>query len=356
MGRDTFSARRRALLRAVCALPLLSAGCRRPGANQRVYVTNEDSGDVTVIDAEDDRVVASISVGTRPRGLRVDHAARRLYVAVTGSTKAGPTAVAAALPPENPATDGIAVVDLEGGAVVARLPSGRTPGTLALLQGAGRLFVSNEETAGLSLVNVTSSRLVRTLGVGVEPSGVELRPDGEVAYVASEGSHRVDVIAVASFTRIAIVETGLRPRSVAFTPDGERAYVANELSASLTVVDAGAHRPIATIELPMPRSGTAGIPPRPMGVVASPVEPRVFVTTGRGGGVAVIDTSKNRVLDVIERVGARPSGIGITNDGRKLYTANGPSDDVSVIDVQSRRVLSRVPAGRSPWGVAIERG
>lgn len=353
----TSFAKRREVLRALCALPLLSIGCRRPGQGQRVYVTNEDSGDVTVIDAADDRVVATIPVGKRPRGVRVDHPARRLYVAVSGSPKVGPTSVAAALPPADAAADGIAVVDLDRRVVLTRLASGPDPAALALLEGAGRLFVSNEETAGLSLVNVTSGELERTLGVGIAPEGVELRPDGEILYVTSEGSHRIDVITVASFARVAIVETGLRPRAIAFSPGGERAFVTNELGASLTVIDSAAHRRIGVIELPLVRSGGGGggVPPRPMGIVVSPNEQRAYVTTGRGGSVAVIDTEDHRVLTTIERVGARPWGIGITADGRKLYTANGPSNDVSVIDVRSRQVLRRIPVGRSPWGIAIER-
>jgi YVTN family beta-propeller protein len=53
------------------------------------------------------------------------------------------------------------------------------------------------------------------------------------------------------------------------------------------------------------------------------------------------------------RVGTRPWGIALTPDGKKLYVANGPSNDVSVVDTESLRVVATVPAGKSPWGVAI---
>jgi len=52
-------------------------------------------------------------------------------------------------------------------------------------------------------------------------------------------------------------------------------------------------------------------------------------------------------------VGARPWGIALSADGRRLYAANGPSNDVSVVDTQSLRVIARIPAGRSPWGVVL---
>ena len=52
-------------------------------------------------------------------------------------------------------------------------------------------------------------------------------------------------------------------------------------------------------------------------------------------------------------VGTRPWGIAITRDGRYLYTANGPSNDVSVVDTESMSVVATVPVGERPWGVAI---
>ena len=52
-------------------------------------------------------------------------------------------------------------------------------------------------------------------------------------------------------------------------------------------------------------------------------------------------------------VGARPWGIAVSADGRTLYTANGPSNDVSIVDVAARAVTTRVRVGDSPWGVAL---
>jgi len=52
-------------------------------------------------------------------------------------------------------------------------------------------------------------------------------------------------------------------------------------------------------------------------------------------------------------VGKRPWGIALTPDGRKLYSANGPSDDVAVVDTRTLKVIGRIPVGKSPWGVAV---
>jgi YVTN family beta-propeller protein len=68
--------------------------------------------------------------------------------------------------------------------------------------------------------------------------------------------------------------------------------------------------------------------------------------------VAIIDANTNAIVGTVA-VGKRPWGIALTPDGRKLYSANGPSDDVAVVDTRTLKVIGRIPVGKSPWGVAV---
>jgi YVTN family beta-propeller protein len=113
----------------------------------------------------------------------------------------------------------------------------------------------------------------------------------------------------------------------------------------VVVVDAKRHAPLKTIAFTFENA-------RPMGIVAAPDGRFVYVTTGRGGKVVVIDTVTDKSVAEIE-VGPRPWGIGISADGGTLYTANGPSNDVSIVDVATQTVTARIKVGDSPWGVAI---
>ena len=76
----------------------------------------------------------------------------------------------------------------------------------------------------------------------------------------------------------------------------------------------------------------------------------LYVSTGRGNTVLVIDTEKNAVATTIP-VGNRAWGIALDPSGSKLYTANGASNDVSVVDVKSRKESRRVKVGDGPWGI-----
>jgi YVTN family beta-propeller protein len=66
----------------------------------------------------------------------------------------------------------------------------------------------------------------------------------------------------------------------------------------------------------------------------------------------VVDPATKSIVGTV-KVGQRPWGFALTADDRKLYTANGPSNDVSVVDTKTLTVLAKLPAGKIPWGVAI---
>lgn len=91
-----------------------------------------------------------------------------------------------------------------------------------------------------------------------------------------------------------------------------------------------------------------------MGILLDAPLRRLYVSTGRGGTIAVIGLQGRgaRLLTEIP-VGARPWGIALTPNHRLLFTANGPSNDVSIVDTSTLRVVKKVPVGRSPWGVVI---
>ena len=67
----------------------------------------------------------------------------------------------------------------------------------------------------------------------------------------------------------------------------------------------------------------------------------------------MIDVAQRRLVRTMNDVGQRPWGIGVNADGTKLFTANGPAGDVSIVDVATGAVERRISLGGSPWGIAV---
>jgi len=315
---------------------------------ERVYVSDEDGGVVIVISTADDSVIARIPVGKRPRGLRVSPDGTRLFVALSGLPKAGPGADESKLPPADPTADGIGVVDLASLKLLRKIPGGRDPEVVDVTSDGKRLWVSNEDAAEASLVDVEAGQVIRKVPVGKEPEGVTIHPGGKVVYVTNEADNSVSVLDIETGQPVAQIATGGRPRSVAFTADGRRGFVTCETTHALTLIDAQTHTRSGELDL-------AGALVRPMGMVLSPDGHTLYVSGGRGKTVHVIglDEAGPTVKNTIVEVGPRPWGIGITARGDRLYTANGSTGDVSVIDTATGSVSRHVAVGGSPWGIAV---
>ena len=181
----------------------------------------------------------------------------------------------------------------------------------------------------MSVVDVASGAVVQRVPVGREPEGVAVTPDGRWVLVTNESDDSVSIIDAGTLKIVKSVQVGKRPRDVAFTPDGRTAYVSGEFDASvyrMSVPQGDASRARAGAA-----QGSA-----PDGDRARFSRGRLYVSTGRGGAVAVIDSESHKLLAEVP-VGTRPWGIALSKDGRWLYTANGPSDDVSVIDTSTLR-------------------
>src|ERR1700678_2343574 len=75
----------------------------------RVYVSNEASGDVTVVDVTSGKAIATLPVGKRPRGIQRSPDGARVYVALSGSVAAPPGSNAPPAP-SDPAAHGVGII------------------------------------------------------------------------------------------------------------------------------------------------------------------------------------------------------------------------------------------------------
>jgi YVTN family beta-propeller protein len=323
-------------------------GCQRSStppsapAGPRVYVSDETGGAVVVVDPDAGRVIDRLSVGKRPRGLRLSADRSRLFVALSGSPIGGPGVDESKLPPPDRSADGIGVLDLATHRLVQTYRSGQDPETFDVAPDGKTLYVSNEDAAEMSVLDLSTGSVRARVKVGEEPEGVTIRPDGREVYVTCEADNEVHAVDTSTLAVVGRMKVGPRPRSVVFTTDGVLAFITTENGQAVDVIDASQHSVVGKIE--MPAKAGAPTPPRPMGAVLS--------RDGRQS-IAVVDVAARKVLKTIEEVGTRPWGIGVSPDGRKLYSANGPSGDVSVVDIESGKVDRRIAVGGSPWGIAV---
>jgi YVTN family beta-propeller protein len=322
--------------------PARSADSRPP---ERLYVSDESGGNVVIVDPAGAKVIATIAVGRRPRGIAVSADGTRLYVALSGSPNGGPNVDESKLPPPDRRFDGIGVVDLQSQKLINTFPSNADPETFAISHDGRTLYTSNEDTGMLSAIDLVGGTIRATVAVGSEPEGVAVSQDDRIVYTACETSNAVFAVDARTMKVVATIPTAARPRSVLLSTIDRTGYATDEIGSSLTVFSTVDYKVIRTIALGDPKQS------RPMGVIASANGRLLYVTTGRGGALLEVDPAAGSILRTIDGVGKRPWGLALGRDGHTIYTANGPSGEISVVDIDAGRVQSRISVGGSPWGI-----
>ena len=193
------------LLAALASTSLV--GCKKKSSPELVYVSAEASGEVVVVDPATGAITTRIPVGKRPRGLKISPDGQVLYVALSGSPRAGPNVDESTLPPADRAADGVGVMDLAAHKLVRTLPSGQDPESFDLSPDGRILYVSNEETAEMSVLDLGTGVIRTRVAVGDEPEGVTTSPDGRTVWVTCEEDNEIVGVDTTSFEVVARVPT-----------------------------------------------------------------------------------------------------------------------------------------------------
>ena len=191
-------------------LLVLLSSCAPSGPSYRVYVSNEGSGDLTIVDPTRMEALATVPIGKRARGIHASADGKLIYTALSGSPAAPPGVDESTLPPPDKSADGIGIFDIAANKMLRKVPGGSDPEQFAVGRD-GVLYVSDEDDAGLSFVDPVRGNVLATIPTGKEPEGVGIAPDGKLVYATSEDAGTVTVVDTATRQAMKTIKVGRRP-------------------------------------------------------------------------------------------------------------------------------------------------
>jgi YVTN family beta-propeller protein len=282
-----------------------------------LYVPNEWDSTVSVINNATNSVVATIPVGGTPDTVAIRPDGAFAYVACESGV--------------------VSVIDTASNTVVSTINVGSGAADVVAFSPNGTLaYVTHYSGDYVSVIDTASNSLVATIPVGSGSYGIAFNADGTRAYAANEVSGTVAVIDTASSSVIKTITVGSDPTMIAVSPDGSHAYVNNFGSGTTSVIDTASNSVVATIN----------VGGGPYGIVISPDGTHAYVAGS--GTVSVIDTASNMVVGSFD-AGGPVVGIAISHDGTHLYVTNFlGSNTVSVIDIASETVVDTINVGTAP--------
>jgi len=166
-----------------------------------VLVTSEEDNRVTVVDAKSHTVLAQATVGQRPRDLAFSADSRYAYVAGEGDAALYRLALPGA-----------------GATEILKLRREARPMGLALDAPRGRLYIGTGRAGTVAVIDLAGPSLVTEISCGGRPWGVALGAGGRLLFSPDGPTSEVAIIDTASAAVTAKIAVGKGPWAVVAGP------------------------------------------------------------------------------------------------------------------------------------------
>ncbi|MBK7950738.1 MAG: NPCBM/NEW2 domain-containing protein [Deltaproteobacteria bacterium] len=299
----------------------------------------------------------------------------------------------------NPDNDSVTVSSASG-TLLAEIPVGDRPWSIAREPGQARVYVVNKGSASISVIDAAAFTVDRTIALprGSEPHGLVFAADASTYYVVLEAAARVEKRLAATDALVGSLALSGRPRHVSIRNDDARLLVSNFITppipgeSTLTVdVAAGAAQVFSIDPATMTLDGTIGLthdgraqsesqgPGMPnylgpavvdfagqhayvpskkdnvrggalRGVAGMGFDSTVRANTSR---IVLATATEDPTLRIDHDNSSLATGAALSGDDRYLFVTLETSRQLAVYDLQDGYPLMRLPTGRAPQSVAL---
>lgn len=313
-----------------------------------LLVLNKSDDTVSFIDLATQEVKLTLPTGDGPHEVAVSDDGRTAVIANYGdSAKPG---------------NSLSVIDVPAKKMLRTIDLGTysRPHGIVWLQG-DEVAVTVEASKALLIVGVNEGKVKHAIATDqVGSHMVAISPKHRRAFTANIGSGSTTVVDLATHKRITDVATGRGAEGIAVAPDGSEVWVTNRDANTVSIVDPATLKITATLE-----PGET-----PIRVKFTPDGTRALISNAKSGDVAVFDTvTKKQVIRIPMQAGAKlprsesrplisqfgdgpvPVGILMPTPLSLAFVANTNADTITVIDLDTWKIVTRLKVGRGPDGL-----
>jgi YVTN family beta-propeller protein len=307
---------------------------------QIVFVENSNSGDISMIDNASLKVVGTIPFGLSPDDIVSSPDGGVLYVSRIVRAANG-----------RPSGKGeVVAIDPTSQAILWRAPLNGVPNHLAASPDGKRVYVTIVSTSYVDIVDAARHAVVDSVDVGIGPHDILFSADGKRVYVGLIRGNKVTIFDAATNKVIRQIsfEAGVRP--IALTRDQSQLFVQLSYLNGFVVVDPATGATIRRVQMPASPGQTL---PDSMPVTANhglriTADGRYLIANTSVSNLVAIYALPGLALAGTVPVGTDPNWVTMSPDGKRFYVSNRGSDDVSVIDIVTKREIARIKVGKYP--------
>ena len=336
-----------------------------------LFTLNMGSNDVSVVDLNARKLVASIPVGSQPIAMVFNNRTNRIFVS-------------------NVASANVSVIDSVSLKVIKEIPVGKQPGSLAYdpvggsvfvannadgtvsiiapdltvktldlkspayYQGAplwlyydritNRLFIMNQSAAKYFIYDNREERILKEGKTDIWPKQLMGAQEGNRVFIRHFEAPILMLDLVSLQEERILEDVGIAeqktayfssPQSIAVDEDANKIYVSNVGSGTITVIDGKTHKP--TTVIPVAQT--------PQVISLNPKTKKLYVSSSVDNIVTVIDTKDPSYSQKTIAVGKMPRTVNTNEVSNKIYVSNSGDGTVSVIDGKRDVVIATIYLG-----------
>jgi YVTN family beta-propeller protein len=272
--------------------------------NRTVYVANQGSRTLSIVDAVKRRVSRTVRLKATPRYVAVSGDGAQVYVSTYEKDFSG---------------SGVAVIDVRAGKVVQTVPTGPQPFALAVAKD-GRIWVPIHHARRVEVITGKPLRVAARVNVPQNPHGVGFSLDGTLAYTPDHESDLVSVIDTRTLAEVKTIPVGDAPHGLAVSPDGRTIFVTNYEADTVQKINTSERAVI----------GMDSVQHHPQSVTFASDGLHAYVVNEGSNSVSTLLTATGRVTAQL-KVGRSPRTVAAAADGRFVYVTNAGDNTITVL-------------------------
>jgi YVTN family beta-propeller protein len=256
----------------------------------------------------------------------------------------------------NEADHTVDIVDTKTFSVIKKIKLSGRPNNVATSKDGRRVYVAIREAPGaVDVIDTASQTLAKTIPVKGAVHNPFVTPDGKYVVAGSIEGRAMTVIDSKTEQPVWSMDfdNGVRPVAFDTNPDGstKRMFVQISDFHGFYVVDFATRKEISRIVLPsLPPDQRhldmlQGSPSH--GIAITPDGKSMWVCSKLNSYIYGYSLPDLKLIGGV-KVGSHPDWLTFGPDGKTVYVANAGSNDVSAVDIASRKEVARIRVGQVP--------
>jgi YVTN family beta-propeller protein len=264
-----------------------------PGVDESTLPPADRSADgIGVVDLATRKVIRTIHSGQDPEAFDLSPDGKWLYVS-------------------NEETAEMSVVDLQAAAVVKRVPVGEEPEGVTVSPDGKVVYVTCEGDHTVRAIDTSTFATLGSIVVGQRPRSIAVTPDGRTLFVTDENSASISVVDTATRAvsgKVTLLKADSapmppRPMGAVLSPDAKTLFVSNGRAKSVSVIDVATRAVTRTL---------ADVGQRPWGIGIDAAGARIFTANGPAGDVSIVNVATGAIERRIS-LGGSPWGVVVAS-------------------------------------------